>query len=303
MNVCKDLSFLEGLKCNQFNTIKEQFFRSCFPGIKTWLLNYFKADDYNNILVKNALHQYRINIGIKERFSDFEEEEINEAMSSTNLSDISKELLIIYTKYFFFYYDGLHPHSQFMSDSKHYAENIYGRVEYIRVAFYSNARNISINNYTIYDRLKIKIIELSEIINNNLTDELHLHRIIVKKRYINLLVDTINNLPKYIKDKKVRITTQLEELKKDKKVNDGSLPFEEFIKANKKIDEFNKILQTEKLKDTYQLIDPYDYVLSIIQINNDNHTALVKFKINQHSDKFIYSIRNQWINLEYLEVV
>lgn len=299
MDVCKDLSFLNGLKCNQFNTIKEQFFSSCFPGIKTWLSNVFKSDNYNNILVKNALHQYRISNGMIPIFSLIDEEEINKAMITTNLSDISNELVIIYTKYFYIYYDGLPRPTSF--NPTFYENNIHGRVRYITLGFYSNIKKI--NNYTIYDRLKIKIVELSDIINND-HSELNLHKIILKKIYINAIINTINNLHKYVIDKNVRITSNFEDLKRKKPVHkDSTVSIEEIQRQNKEVAEFNKIIDTEKLINSYPIIDQNHYELSIKQINNENHTALISFAIHSESENLVFNESDTWINLEYLKVI
>ena len=66
MSICKDLTFLDGIKCDQFHTITTQFFNSCFPGIKTWLLNRFYDESNGSNVYEVASWNFVETLGANE---------------------------------------------------------------------------------------------------------------------------------------------------------------------------------------------------------------------------------------------
>ena len=287
MSICKDLTFLDGIKCDQFHTITTQFFNSCFPGIKTWLLNRFYDESNgsnvydkakqsnNNELILVAFKKYRKRINKPEK-----------TLADTNIIEILDDLIKIYTRYYNIYYSHLIKISPLFldedaeksTDKKNHAASIYSnflsRKNYISDKWNENIDlDMPINNTNIFDRLKLKIKELMLLINSNKTDNINL-KIRINKRYINNLFKTINNLSQYQKTTKVKIATFLSELEPINK----------------------EIINSELLEYKYTDIpgESLRSEIEIIYINTDNNTAFIKYTSIKTSDT--------WINLEYLDL-
>jgi hypothetical protein len=293
MSICRDLSFLDGIKSDQFHTITQQFFNSCFPGIKTWLLNRFYDESNgsnehdtakkhnNNELIRVAFKKYRERINKPEK-----------TLADTNIIEIIDDIIKIYTRYYNIYYSHLiiirplfldedaekSTDIQYFFKKKNDAASIYSnflsRKNYISDKWNENINlDKPINNTNIYDRLKLKIKELMLLINSNKTDNINL-KIRINKRYINNLFKTINNLSQYQKKTNVKIATFLSELEPINK----------------------EIINSELLEYKYTDIpgESLRSEIEIIYINTDNNTAFIKYTSIKKSDT--------WINLEYLDL-
>lgn len=276
MNVCKDLSFLNERRFRDLDdSLIQEILNSCFPGIKTWLLETFKNSDHK-YLFNEAQRKYKLYV-------------YNE--DNPKIKYLINWIKKIYTIYYHIYY------SQQSDLDRKFVEMINKHIinkskweENIKEKSY----NIPIINTTIYDRVKTKIKELYDITSSEKNEENDI-KIKIKKKHINFLIKTINNLDKY---------------KIGEKITESgikhSLDSDIFSYHKKFYDKFGKYLEDEfKYEDIYSP----NFITTIKYINLDNHTAYVHFiyikteKWNIHKAVKYFNSADRWINLEYLEVV
>ena len=275
MNKCQNLYFLNERRFRDLDdSLRQEILDSCFPGIKTWLLETFKNSDHK-YLFNEAQRKYKLYV-------------YNE--DNPKIKYLINWIKKIYTIYYHIYY------SQQSDLDRKFVEIINKHIinkskweENIKEKSY----NIPIINTTIYDRVKTKIKELYDITISEKNEENDI-KIKIKKTHINFLIKTINNLDKY-KIGKIITESNIKH----------SLNMDIFYNHNKFYDKFGKYLEDEfKYEDIYSP----KYITTIKYINFDNHTAYVHFKrvnkekFNIRNAVIYFNSTNRWINLEYLDL-
>ena len=276
MSKCRDLSFLNRVSFNSLNkNLQEQIFESCFPGIKTWLLSYLTDDSHNKLF----------HIAKNKKTPD----------PNPYIIFFIDNIIKIYTRYYNTYY----IRSDLLKPTNTHISNFNERVNHIIKEWDTQKVDLDtpIINTNIYDRLKLKIKELLDITNSGIISHENKLKIIVKKKYINSMFNTINNLDKYKIDSIVVEANFLEQLYYDY--------IHKYMFSDRSVyDRNQRIIDSEQLENKYSA-PPGKFSgaeKKIIAINTNNQTALIKYKITKSTTGTVATKSDTWINLEYLDI-